>query len=163
MSINPYESPRLFPDEPPPAIPKIRRAPKPVPVSDTASIIVVSLAGIVGGTLFLGLMELSNSSFGSDSFQVSLIASVAATFSVLVYADWRIQQRRLDFLAWIAAAIGMLLASPVAYALAFGMGLVTYDLGAKNVPGAAVMGVLTFETFFFVLSVGGWWAICRMR
>lgn len=163
MSINPYESPRLFPEETLPPGSKIKRSPKPVPVSDLASIVVVTLAGIVGGTLFIGLMEFSNSGMGSEGFQVALAASVVATFSVLVYADWRIQLRRLDLLHWVAAVIGMLLASPVAYAVAFGMGLVTYDLGVKNVPGAALMGVLTFETFFFILSIGGWWAICRMR
>jgi hypothetical protein len=152
MQINPYESPR--------EISNPNRAQPAVPVHELVSLIVVPLAGIVGGALFIALMEATNSSLGSTGFQVALTCGCAATLSVLMAGDWFTRRQRP---ALVSAVFGMLLASPIAYVIAFALGLISYNLSTKNHPGAWLIGPLAFVSFFLTLSVGGWWAICRTR
>lgn len=130
--------------------------PVPEPLVDISSIVII-VAGLAGGAIFLATLQVMFWLMAqSVSFQVAIPAGVGATLSILLAADWFIEEQRS---AWMSAVIGMLLAAPFALVLAVGLGMQTYYMGAKNIPGAAVMGVLTYVSFFLTLSLGGWVAI----
>lgn len=148
MPVNPYESPRTVSHD--------KRPREAVSVRASASVIVVALAGIVGGSLFIAILLTAQSNW----FQAALPSGIAATLMVLLAADWYIQRQRP---ALGSAVIGFLLASPLALVVAFAFGLVAYGMATKNVPGAAIVASLSYGSFFLTISLGGWIAICRAR
>jgi multisubunit Na+/H+ antiporter MnhB subunit len=155
MQVNPYESPRAIEEG-------VRVRTREIPLDPTLiSVIVVPLAGIVGAAVFVGIMAAMHGLRDPDfAFQAALTIGIAAVFIVLIAAGFFTQPRRPAF---ASAVIGMLLASPIAYMIAFAFGLLAYDLGTQNRPGAALMGYLCFGSFFLTLSLGGWLGICLTR
>lgn len=152
--INPYESPR--------GLESSDHWQEPVtdarPVLAYVSIITFPIAGILGAALFLAIMQALVPLPGA--FQVALSISIAAVFGVLIVADGYLQGARPAF---FSAIIGMLLASPFAYGSAFLIGLQAYDMSSRRDPGAGVVALLCYFSFFLTLSLGGWLAVCRTR
>jgi hypothetical protein len=154
MSINPYESPRGLPER--------KHRPKVIPVVGHVpaylSVIVVVVAGILGGGLFFGVSVILHPV--ESAFQAALITGIGASFCVLIAADGGLYGKRPPL---VSAVIGMLLASPFALAISWGLGLQAYDMSVQKIPGAALVGLLTYASFFLNVSLGGWLAIRRTR
>ena len=161
MSINPYESPQVVNDRPPRKVVAAKRSRKAVRVSPVVSVLIIGLAGLVGASLFFaflpGLRVLRDSTY---AFQTIVVVGAAGSFAVLIAADYHIQRQPPAF---FSAVIGMLAATLPGLAISFGLGLKAYDLGTQTLPGAEFVGVLSYASFFFVLSLGGWLAICLRR
>jgi hypothetical protein len=151
MPLNPYESPQS-----PAHGKRLREA---VCCPALISMIVVPLAAIAGGSIFLASMYgMAELAFHSSAFQVSLAAGIAAIYGVQMAADGYIHQQQR---AWGAPIIGMLLASPIAVGVAICLAFVTYGMSTKRVPGAELVAALNLSFFFLTLSMGSWLAVCR--
>jgi hypothetical protein len=150
MQVNPYESPRAIEDG--------NRLKKVVPVHAFISVIVVPVAGIVGASVFVSILMTMTSL--ERVFDAAITFGIAATFSVLIGADCLLQRQRPAF---VLAVFGMLLAAPIAFVFAFALGFVAYGMGTKGIAGSDQMFLLTYASFFFTLSLGGWLAIVRTR
>jgi hypothetical protein len=151
MPANPLESPQSRADG--------NRSREAVRCPELVSAIVVPLAAIAGGSMFLATMYgMAALALHSIAFQVSLAVGIAAVYSVQMAADAHIQRQQP---AWGAPIIGMLLASPIALVLAICLAFVAYGMGTKNVPGAGLVALLNLGSTSLTLSLGSWMAICR--
>jgi hypothetical protein len=153
MQINPYESPRGT-EHQNHSQEKAKFDPALV------SVFVVPIAGIVGGSVFIAIMEVMRSGMYSDGFFAGIFFGAVTAFIVLCGGDRCLHPHPPPY---VSAVIGMLLSSPIAYIIAFGFGLMAYDLATQNRPGAWLMGLLIYFSFFSTLSLGGWLAIVRTR
>jgi hypothetical protein len=144
--INPYESPRPV-GETENRVSVTANSPALVATA------VVFIAGVTGGISFVAMRYASG-----GNYNVAVVIAIVLNFFVLNTAEGFIYQRRPSF---ASAVIGMLLASPIAYGIAFWIGLQWYDMYVQRIPGAFLVGWLAYVTFFLILSLGGWLAICR--
>ena len=153
MSINPYEAPRTASDN---------RGPRAaVPVATSFSVLVVAAAGIAGGSLFLAaLLCVSSLNAHTLAMPVAITCGIAASLLLLLTADCYIQRQIPAF--W-SAAIGILLASPVALFFSVTIAFYSYGMATKNVPGAWHVQLLAFCSFFLIISLGGWVGISLSR
>jgi hypothetical protein len=155
MPVNPYESPRAVEDN------RIPQQGAPVLANAMISPIFVATAGIVGALLFDAVVKVLFSLEARDySFHIAGCFGSAASFSVLMTADWCLHRKRP---AWGWAVIGMLLAWPLALVIAVCLGFVAYGLATKGLFGSELVYTLCYASFFLTLSLGGWVAICRTQ
>jgi hypothetical protein len=125
-----------------------------------AALLAIAVAGIIGGLLFVAVMEglySIKAYFEAPFAAVSLGAS--ASLIVLVATDWYFQRQRP---ACLSAFLGMLTASPIALLIGVGFALYAYYLGAKGLDGQLGAALSAYISFFLTLSVGGWIAIRSM-
>jgi hypothetical protein len=162
MSINPYESPQ--PDSEIVVSKRARdRISEPNPVAVWVSFTTIAAAGAIGGLLFVGLMYgLHQIGAHSVAFQVAISVASSASLLVLLAVDWNYRRRTPPY---VSCFLGMLLASPVAYLVAFCLGLYAYDLGTKGQAGpwAWAVGMSVYFSFFLTLSAAGEMAIRLAR